>query len=166
MLVGQKWSDPNLQEAIKGLHYRVQEKGDKPAIAVDIQGREHTYTPEHIAGIVMSKLRDNAAKKIGEKITHAVVTVPTRFNNDQRQAIKDAGATVGLEVLRIINESSAAVFAYELDRMDDELNVVVLDLGASKTDVTVLEIDQGVIEVLATASTPISGRLSNRQLVE
>lgn len=114
----------------------------------------------------MGKLRDTAAAKLGEEVGHAVVAVPTSFNDNQRQAVKDAGATVGLNVLRIINESTAAVIAYELERSDDEQNVVILDFGASKTDVTVVEIDYGVIETLATVSTPIDGRLYNRQLVD
>lgn len=148
------------------MHCRVQGKEDRPVITVIIQGREQTFTPEHIAGLIMGRLRDTAAAKLGEDVTHAVVAVPTSFNDNQRQAVKDAGDTVGLNVLRIINESTAAVIAYELDRSDEERNVVVLDFGASKTDVTVANIDYGVIEILATVSTPISGRLFNRQLVE
>lgn len=164
MLLGQRWSDLNFQEKVKSLHCRVQSKEHRPVITVNIKGQEHTFTPEHIAGLVMGKLRDTAAAKLGEDVGYAVVTVPTSFNDNQRQAVKDAGATVGLNVLRIINESTAAVIAYSLDRSDDEQNVVILDFGPSKTDVTVVEIDYGVIETLATVSTPISGRLYNRQL--
>lgn len=166
MLLGQRWSDPNFQDIIKSLHCRVRGREDRPVITVNIQGQEHTFTPEYIAGLVMGKLRDTTAAKLGEDVGYAVVTVPTSFNDNQRQAVKDAGATVGLNVLRIINESTAAVIAYELDRSDEEQNVVVLDFGASKTDVTVVTIDYGVIETLATVSTPISGRLYNRQLVD
>lgn len=138
---------------------------DRPVITVNIQGQEHTFTPEDLAGLVMGKLRDTAAAKLGD-VGYAVVTVPTSFNDKQRQAVRDAGAIVGLNVLRIINESTAAVIAYSLERSDDEQNVVIMDFGASKTDVTVVEIDYGVIETLATVSTPISGRLYNRQLVD
>lgn len=166
MLLGQRWSDPKLQETIKALHYRVQGNGDRLLIKVNVQGREHTYTPEKVAGILMGKLRDMAAESLGEDVRDAIVAVPTCYNDRQRQAIKDAGVTAQLEVIRTINESTAVIMAYELDRKDDEQNVVVLDLGASKTDVTVLNIDQGFAEVLATVSRPTIGRMLNRQLVD
>lgn len=165
-LLGQRWSDPKVQEIVRNLHYRVEGKEDKPVIKVDIQRREKTFTPEQIAGMLMAKLRDTAAAITGDYMGCVVVAVPSSFTDDQRQAVKDAGATVGLNVLRIINESVAAAIAYGLDRLDDEQNIVVLDMGASKTDVTVLNIDQGCMETLATVSTPISGRLFNRQLVD
>lgn len=114
----------------------------------------------------MERLRDTAADFLGEDVGYAVVTVPTGFNDNQRQAVKDAGATVGLSVLRVVNESTAAAIAYGLDRTDDEENILVLDLGASKTDVTVFNVDMGVFEILGTVSTPVSGRLFNRQLVD
>lgn len=166
MLLGQRWSDPKVQETVKSLHYRVEGKEEKPVIKVDIQGRENTFTPEQIAGMLMAKLGDTAAATIGDYMGCAVIAVPSSFNDDQRQAVKDAGATVGLNVLRIINEPVAVAIAYELDRLRGEQNVLVLDMGASKTEVTVLYIDEGVIETLATVSTPISGRLFNRRLVD
>lgn len=165
-LLGQRWSDPKVQEIVRHLHYRVEGKEDKPIIKMDVQGRENTFTPEQIAGMLMAKLTDGAVGTISDYMGCAVVAVPSSFNDNQRQAVKDAGATVGLNVLRIINEPVAAAIAYGLDTLDDEQNVVVLDMGASKTDVTVLNIDQGCMETLATASTPISGRLFNRQLVD
>lgn len=165
-LLGQRWSDPKVRETAKSLHYRVEGKEDRPIIKVDIQGQENTFTPEQIAGMLMAKLGDTAAATIGDYMGCAVVAVPSSFNDDQRQAVKDAGATVGLKVLRIINESVAVAIGYELDWRDDEQNVLVLDMGASKTDMTVLNIDQGYIETLATVSTPISGRLFNRRLVD
>lgn len=165
-LLGQRWSDPEVQETVKSLHYRVEGKEEKPVIKVDIQGRENTFTPEQIAGMLMAKLGDTAAATIGDYMGCAVIAVPSSFNDDQRQAVKDAGATVGMNVLRIIKEPVAVAIAYELDRLRGEQNVLVLDMGASKTEVTVLYIDEGVIEILATVSTPISGRLFNRRLVD
>lgn len=165
-LLGQKWSDPKLQETLKSLHYRVHGENDKPVISVNIQEQERIFTPEEVAGILMAKLRDTAAARLGEDIKYAVVAVPTGFNSRQREAIKDAGATVGLHVLRTLNDSTAAVIAYELDRESEEQNVIVLDLGASKTDVTVFNIDEGYIEPIAAVSRPISGRIFNRRLVD
>ncbi|KAL1860351.1 hypothetical protein Daus18300_009264 [Diaporthe australafricana] len=165
-LLGRDWSDPVLQDIIKTLPYRVKEESGKPVIAVEMQGEEHIFTPEHIAGLVMGNLRDTAAKLVDDDVRHAVVAVPTSFNVQQRQAIKDAGATVGLNVLRTVNESTAAAMAYELDRPDHEQNVVVLDMGASKTDVTVLNIDQGVFEVFATASVPMGGDWFNQRFAQ
>lgn len=114
----------------------------------------------------MESLRDTAADYLGDDVGYAVVAVPAGFNDNQRQAVKNAGATVGLNILRIVNESSAAAIAYGLDRVDDEQNILVLDLGASKTDATVFNVDQGVFEILATVSKPASGRLINRRLVD
>ncbi|KAK7732444.1 Heat shock 70 kDa protein 6 [Diaporthe eres] len=154
-----------VQEMIKSLHYRVEGKEDKPVIKVDIKGQENTFTPEQIAGVLMAKLGNTAAETIDDYMRCAVVAVPSNFNENQRQAVKDAGDTVGLNVIRIINEPTAVAIAYGLDRLDDEQNVLVLDMGASTTDVTMLYIDQGVVEILAAASTPTSGRLFNRRLV-
>lgn len=166
LLLGQRWSDPQLQETIEGLHYRVvQGEVDRPVIAVDIKGREHKFTPEQIIGVVMAKLRDTAVEKIGEEVGYAVVAVPSGFNDHQREAVKDAGATVGLEVLRVVNEYAAAVIAYGLDLTEGEENFIVMDLGASKTDTTVVYIDQGVMEPLAIVSEPIFERIHNRRLV-
>ncbi|KAK7698776.1 Heat shock 70 kDa protein 6 [Diaporthe eres] len=145
---------------IKSLHYRVEGKEDKPVIKVDIKGQENTFTPEQIAGVLMAKLGNTAAETIDDYMRCAVVAVPSNFNENQRQAVKDAGDTVGLNVIRIINEPTAVAIAYGLDRLDDEQNVLVLDMGASTTDVTMLYIDQGVVEILAAArpfedTTPI-----------
>lgn len=108
----------------------------------------------------MAKLRNTAAARLGKDIKYAVVAVPTSFTSRQREAIKDAGATVGLHVLRTLKDLSAAVIACELDNESEEQNVIVLDLGASKTDVT------GYIEPIAAVSRPISGRIFNRRLVD
>lgn len=166
VLLGRDGSDPVLQETIRTLPYYVEDEGGKPVITVEMQGKEHTFTPEQIAGMVMGNLRDTAAKLIDDDVRHAVVAVPTGFNNQQRQAIKDAGATVGLNVLRTVNDSTAAAMAYELDRSDHEQDVVVLDMGASKSDVTVLNIDEGVFEVLATASVPMGGNWFNQRFAQ
>ncbi|KAH8759889.1 heat shock protein 70 family [Diaporthe sp. PMI_573] len=166
MLLGQRWSDPQFQETIQGLHYRVvQGEADRPVVTVDTNGREYKFTPEDITGRLMAKLRDTAAGKIGEEVGYAVVAVPLGFNDHQRQAVKDAGATIGLEVVRVVNEYVAAVVAYGLDMTDGEANFIVMDLGASKTDITVVYIDEGVMEALAMVSEPTFNRTHNRRLV-
>lgn len=166
MVLGYRWWDTKLEETIKGLHYRVVEgQGHKPVITMNIKGREHKFTPEQITGMIMAKLRDAAAEKIGEEVGYAVVAKPHDFSVHQTQAIKDAGASIGLEVLRFLNEYTAAVIAHGLDMKVGESNVIVMDLGASKTDITFVYIDEGVVEPLAFVSEPISGHMYNRQLV-
>lgn len=167
LILGLRWWDTKLEETIKGLHYRVVEgPGHRPVITVDIKGREHRFTPEHITGLMMAKLRDAAAARIGEEVGFAVVAKPHCFSVHQTEAIKNAGAAIGLEVLRFLNEYTAAIIAYGLDLKDGESNVIVMDLGASKTDVTFVYIDEGVVEPLAFVSEPTNGRMYNRQLVD
>jgi molecular chaperone DnaK (HSP70) len=143
----------------------VQGEADRPVVTVNTNGLEYKFTPEDITGRLMAKLRDTAAGKIGEEVGYAVVAVPLGFNDHQRQAVKDAGATIGLEVVRVVNEYVAAVVAYGLDMTDGEANFIVMDLGASKTDITVVYIDEGVMEALAMVSEPTFNRTHNRRLV-
>jgi molecular chaperone DnaK len=122
--------------------------GPDGAVRFDIRGRQ--YAPEEISALVLRKLTEDAAKFLGEKVTEAVITVPAYFNDAQRQATKDAGRIAGLEVLRIINEPTAAALAYGLDKKKNE-TVLVFDLGGGTFDVSVLDIGDGVVEVRATA---------------
>lgn len=153
---------------IKGLPYRVVEgRGGWAAISVNVRGVQREFSPELITGMLMSRLSVNAAKKLGEgeKITSAVVAVPARFNDLQRQIIKNRGTSVSLEVLRVVNDFAAAGIAYEIDRAEGEANFIVMDLGASKTEITAVFVEEGVMERLATVSEPTVTRGHNRRLV-
>lgn len=132
----------------KTVTYKVKSGKDNRAV-VNIDGRD--YTPEEISAMLLQKLKNDAEKKIGEKITKAVITVPAYFNDAQRQATKDAGKIAGLEVERIVNEPTAAALAYGLDKNKSEEKVLVFDLGGGTFDVSVLELGDGVFEVASTA---------------
>src|ERR1700733_7695956 len=122
--------------------------GPDGAVRFNVNGRQ--YAPEEISALVLRKLVDDASKSLGEKVTEAVITVPAYFNDAQRQATKDAGRIAGLEVLRIINEPTAAALAYGLDKKQNE-TVLVFDLGGGTFDVSILDIGDGVVEGRATA---------------
>ena len=118
---------------------------------MEYQGTEKTFTPEEISAMVLGKMKDIAETYLGKKVTHAVVTVPAYFNDNQRQATKDAGIIAGLNVLRIVNEPTAAALAYGLNQQGDERQIIVYDLGGGTFDVSLLSIEDGFFEVLATA---------------
>ncbi len=132
----------------KTVSYKV-EKGKDGRAVIDIDGKD--YTPEEISAMVLQKLKTDAEKQVGSPITQAVITVPAYFNDAQRQATKDAGKIAGLEVLRIINEPTAAALAYGLDKVDHDEKILVFDLGGGTFDVSVLELGDGVFEVASTA---------------
>jgi molecular chaperone DnaK len=142
--IGRKWGE--VDEEAKIVSYKVV-KGENDAVRFEVRGKQ--YAPEEISAQVLRKLADDAAKFLGEKVTEAVITVPAYFNDAQRQATKDAGKIAGLEVLRIINEPTAAALAYGLDRKGSE-TVLVFDLGGGTFDVSLLDVGDGVIEVRAT----------------
>ena len=135
-------------EEQKTVSYKVQKGKDGRAV-IDIDGKD--YTPEEISAMVLQKLKTDAEKQVGQPITQAVITVPAYFNDAQRQATKDAGKIAGLEVLRIINEPTAAALAYGLDKVDHDEKILVFDLGGGTFDVSVLELGDGVFEVASTA---------------
>ncbi len=135
-------------EEQKTVSYKV-EKGKDGRAVIDIDGKD--YTPEEISAMVLQKLKTDAEKQVGSPITQAVITVPAYFNDAQRQATKDAGKIAGLEVLRIINEPTAAALAYGLDKVDHDEKILVFDLGGGTFDVSVLELGDGVFEVASTA---------------
>jgi molecular chaperone DnaK len=142
--IGRKWGE--VDEEAKIVSYKVV-KGENNAVRFEVRGKQ--YAPEEISAQVLRKLADDAAKFLGEKVTEAVITVPAYFNDSQRQATKDAGKIAGLEVLRIINEPTAAALAYGLDKKGSE-TVLVFDLGGGTFDVSLLDVGDGVIEVRAT----------------
>jgi len=147
-LIGRKFSE--LSEADKAMPYKIVAASNGDAhIEVEVGGETKTFSPQEIAAMVLGKLKADAEAKLGEKITQAVITVPAYFNDSQRNATKAAGEIAGLEVKRIINEPTAAALAYGLDKKSDE-KIAVYDLGGGTFDISVLEIGDGVFEVLAT----------------
>jgi len=149
-MIGRTFNDPILQGDIKNWPFKVVSKEGKPAIQVEVKGENKIFVPEEISGMVLTKMKEIAEKSLGKEIKNAVVTVPAYFNDAQRQATKDAGVIAGLNVLRIINEPTAAAIAYGLDKKGEEKTILVFDLGGGTFDVSVLSIDDGVFEVLAT----------------
>jgi molecular chaperone DnaK len=143
--IGRKWGE--VDEEAKIVSFKVA-KGPNDAVRFEVRGKQ--YAPEEISAMILRKLADDAAKFLGERVTEAVVTVPAYFNDAQRQATKDAGRIAGLEVLRIINEPTAAALAYGLDKKGQE-TVLVFDLGGGTFDVSLLDVGDGVVEVRATS---------------
>ena len=150
-LIGRKYNDSIVQNDIKNLAYKVKNNNDKPVIEVQYKNEEKTFQPEEISSMVLTKLKETAEAYIGDTVTDAVITVPAYFNDSQRQATKDAGAIAGLNVLRIINEPTAAAIAYGLDKTESEKTVMIFDLGGGTFDVSLLVIEDGIFEVKATA---------------
>ena len=149
-LIGRRYKDKEVQRDLKYLPYNIVNKDGKPYVSVEQAGKTKELSPEEVSAMILVKMKEIAQNYIGQDINYAVVTVPAYFNDSQRQATKDAGAIAGLEVLRIINEPSAAAIAYGLDEKNEK-NIIVFDLGGGTFDVSVLTIDNGVFEVLATA---------------
>merc|ERR1719220_1117164 len=150
-MIGREWTDKAVQADIKFYPFKVIEKMSKPHVKVETGSQgERTFTPEEISAMVLGKMKETAEAYLGKKVTHAVVTVPAYFNDAQRQATKDAGTIAGLTVMRIINEPTAAAIAYGMDKKEGEKNVLVFDLGGGTFDVSLLTIDNGVFEVVAT----------------
>ena len=146
--MGRKFNE--VQEELKRVPYKVVSgpNGDA-AVEVEVEGKPKQFSPPEISAMILGKLKADAEMRLGEKITQAVITVPAYFNDSQRQATKDAGRIAGLEVLRIINEPTAASLAYGLDKKKNE-EIAVYDLGGGTFDISVLEIGDGVFEVKAT----------------
>ena len=149
-LIGRKFSDKSVQADKKLFPYKITSKDDKPFIEVILDGKSRSFSPEEVSAMVLVKMKEVAEGFLGKDVKHAVVTVPAYFNDAQRQATKDAGTISGMTVQRIINEPTAAAIAYGLDKKGGEKNILVFDLGGGTFDVTLLTIDNGVFEVLAT----------------
>ena len=168
-LIGQKFNDSNVQKDLKHLSYVVLEKENKPMIQVDFKGETKLFAPEEISSMVLGKMKEIAEAYLGETVTDAVVTVPAYFNDSQRQATKDAGTIAGLNILRIINEPTAAAIAYGLDKQSEtvEKNVLIFDCGGGTFDVSILTIENSIFEVKATAGdTHLGGEDFDTLLVE
>lgn len=152
-LIGRRFDDPTVQSDMKHWPFKVINCGNKPKIQASYQGEVKQFAPEEISAMVLTKMKETAEAFLGKRVKDAVVTVPAYFNDSQRQATKDAGAIAGLNVLRIINEPTAAALAYGLDKnFKGERNVLIYDLGGGTFDVSILTIDEGsLFEVRATA---------------
>ncbi|HEX7734455.1 MAG TPA: molecular chaperone DnaK [Ktedonobacteraceae bacterium] len=162
-LMGRKFDDPEVQRTIKLVPYKITRAANGD-VRVVMGGRE--YSPQEISAMILQKLRVDAEDRLGEKITQAVITVPAYFNDAQRQATKDAGIIAGLEVLRIINEPTAAALAYGLDKKGDQI-IAVYDLGGGTFDISILQLGEGVFEVKATnGDTHLGGDDFDQRIVD
>uniref|UniRef100_UPI003AADF66F endoplasmic reticulum chaperone BiP-like n=1 Tax=Centroberyx gerrardi TaxID=166262 RepID=UPI003AADF66F len=165
-LIGRTWGDSTVQQDIKYMPFKVIEKKSKPHIQVEISaGQMKTFAPEEISAMVLTKMKETAEAYLGKKVKHAVVTVPAYFSDAQRQATKDAGVIAGLNVIRLINEPTAAAIAY--GNTDGEKNILVFDLGGGTFDVSVISIDNNVLEVVAFKSdTHLGGEDFDQRVME
>ncbi|KAK6905756.1 hsp71-like protein [Kwoniella mangroviensis CBS 8886] len=166
-LIGRKFADAEVQADMKHWPFKVIDKAGKPVIQVEYRGEEKTFSPEEVSSMVLIKMKETAEAYLGGTVSKAVVTVPAYFNDSQRQATKDAGTIAGLDVLRIINEPTAAAIAYGLDKKSEgEKNVLIFDLGGGTFDVSLLTIEEGIFEVKATAGdTHLGGEDFDNRLV-
>mmetsp|Transcript_63820 Transcript_63820/g.146230 ORF Transcript_63820/g.146230 Transcript_63820/m.146230 type:complete len:639 (+) Transcript_63820:45-1961(+) len=167
-LIGRKMDDAGVVDDMKHFPFTVKGKeGNKPHIYVQFKGEEKSFSPEEISSMILTKMKEVAEAYLGKEIKNAVVTVPAYFNDAQRQATKDAGTISGLNVLRIINEPTAAAIAYGLDNKGGEKNILVFDLGGGTFDVSLLTIDNGVFEVIATSGdTHLGGEDFDRRVID
>ncbi|KAJ9100969.1 Hsp70 ATPase ssa1 [Naganishia cerealis] len=166
-LIGRKFDDAEVQSDMKHWPFKVISKDGKPVCQVEYKGEQKEFTPEEISSMILLKMKETAEAYLGGTVKDAVVTVPAYFNDSQRQATKDAGLISGLNVLRIINEPTAAAIAYGLDKKSEgEKNVLIFDLGGGTFDVSLLTIEEGIFEVKATAGdTHLGGEDFDNRLV-
>merc|ERR1712054_62261 len=169
-LIGRNYSDPTVQSDMKHWPFKVGNHGGKPKLEVEYKSDQKTFTPEEISAMVLRKMKETAESYLGHEVKDAVITVPAYFNDSQRQATKDAGVIAGLNILRIINEPTAAAIAYGLDKKkssNKESNVLIFDLGGGTFDVSILTIDGGIFEVKSTAGdTHLGGEDFDNRLVD
>ena len=167
-LIGKKFTDPSVQSDMKHFSFNVK-PGDNQKCLIEVthKGELKTFHPEEISAMVLTEMTNIASAYLGEEVTDVVVTVPAYFNDSQRQATKDAAAIAGLNVLRIINEPTAASLAYGLDKKQLNQNVLIFDCGGGTFDLSILNIDEGVFEVLSTAgNTHLGGEDFDNRLVD
>lgn len=166
-LIGRQFNDAAVQSDAKHWPFKVVDKEGKPFVRAEVQGADKDMSPEEVSSMVLTKMKETAEAYLGGTVTDAVITVPAYFNNAQRQATKDAGVIAGLNVLRIINEPTAAAIAYGLDKKaQGEQNVLIFDLGGGTFDVSVLTLDDGIFEVKATAGdTHLGGEDFDNRMV-
>lgn len=166
--IGHTFNSPIVQSEMKKMPVDITEKNGKPVFNVEYMGEKKQFFPEEISSMILTKMKETAENYLGHKVTDAVITVPAYFNDAQRQATKDAGAIAGLNVLRIINEPTAAAIAYGLDKnRSGETNVLIFDCGGGTHDVSILTIEDGIFEVKSTAGdTHLGGEDIDQILIE
>jgi len=168
-LIGRKFEDSSVQSDMKHWPFDVISDGGKPKLQVEYKGEKKSFFPEEVSSMVLTKMKETAEAYLGKTVTDAVVTVPAYFNDSQRQATKDSGTIAGLNVLRIINEPTAAAIAYGLDKKQGgkgERNVLIFDLGGGTFDVSILTIEDGIFEVKSTAGdTHLGGEDFDNRMV-
>merc|ERR1719244_829818 len=165
-LIGRRFKDSTVQKDIKLLPFAIVDKGGKPMISVKVKGEDKVMAPEEVSSMVLTKMKETAENYLGKEVKHAVITVPAYFNDAQRQSTKDAGTISGMNVLRIINEPTAAAIAYGLDKKTEK-NILVYDLGGGTFDGSLLTIDNGVFEVVATnGDTHLGGEDFDQRVME
>jgi len=168
-LIGRKFADSTVQSDMKHWPFEVIDVSGMPKLKVEYKNEEKTFTPEEVSSMVLTKMKETAEAYLGTEVKDAVVTVPAYFNDSQRQATKDSGVISGLNVLRIINEPTAAAIAYGLDKKKGavECNVLIFDLGGGTFDVSILTIEEGIFEVKATAGdTHLGGEDFDNRMVD
>jgi len=169
-LIGRNFSDSSVQSDMKHWPFKVRSEGGKPRLEVEYKAENRSFTPEEVSAMVLTKMKETAESYLGTEVRDAVVTVPAYFNDSQRQATKDAGVIAGLNIMRIINEPTAAAIAYGLDKKrtgDKESNVLIFDLGGGTFDVSILSIEGGIFEVKSTAGdTHLGGEDFDNRMVD
>jgi L1 cell adhesion molecule like protein len=168
-MIGRDFTDKKLQEDMKHFSFKVIDDNNKPKISVMFKEEQKQFTPEEISAMILTKMKQIAEQYLGHDVKNAVVTVPAYFNDAQRQATKDAGVIAGLNILRIINEPTAAAIAYGLDKIKDttQRNILIFDFGGGTHDVSLLSLEDGVFEVKATAGdTHLGGEDIDNRIVK
>ncbi|XP_050523399.1 heat shock 70 kDa protein cognate 4-like [Daktulosphaira vitifoliae] len=166
-LIGRRFDDTTVQADMKHWPFEVVSDGGKPKIKISYKGENKTFSPEEVSSMVLTKMKETAEAYLGKTVSNAVITVPAYFNDSQRQATKDSGTIAGLNVMRIINEPTAAAIAYGLDKKTSgERNVLIFDLGGGTFDVSILTIEDGIFEVKSTAGdTHLGGEDFDNRMV-
>jgi L1 cell adhesion molecule like protein len=166
-MIGRDFNDPILQRDLKLLTYKIVNEKNRPKVEINLNDATKTYSPEEISAMILTKMKTIAESFIGKTVTDCVITTPAYFNDAQRQSTKDAGLIAGMNVLRVINEPTAAAIAYGLDKKDKARNVLIFDCGGGTHDVSVLSIDDGVFEVKATGGdTHLGGSDFDQRIVD
>ncbi|CAF1494085.1 unnamed protein product [Adineta steineri] len=166
-LMGREFNGPSIQSDIKNLPFNVINYKSKPTIAINVGSERKYFEPEEICAMLIGKMREIAEAYLGYKVTRAVISVPSYFNNAQRHATKDAGKIAGLNVVRLTNEPTAAAIAYGLDKREEAKDIIVFDLGGGTLSLSLLTIDNGVFEVVATnGNTHLGGKDFDERVME